>query len=103
MVRGPRKAWSPGLFGTGACVMTGDRPDDPDRLWVRERLETLRARSQKSTSWRSLTHYLARLMNREGVVPVRARLTREDITFLASARDDMAAFCEMALRLLDLH
>lgn len=83
--------------------MTGDRTDDPDRRWVRERLETLRARSQKSSSWRSMTHYLAQLMNREGVVPVRTRLTREDIAFLASARDDMTAFCDMALRLLDLH
>jgi hypothetical protein len=70
---------------------------------LRERLETIRNRSQKSTSWRSMAQYATRLVNREGVVPVKARLSREDIRFLASARDDVIAFCEMALRLLELH
>ena len=50
-----------------------------------------------------MTHYVSRLINREGFVPVRARLAREDIIFLSAARDDVLAFCEMGLRLLDLH
>jgi hypothetical protein len=79
-------------------VMGGSRLDR-----VRERLEAMRARSEKSTSWRSLTPYFTRLVNREGYVPVRARLSREDLGFLGSARDDMVALCEMALRLLELH
>ncbi|GAA0348808.1 hypothetical protein NE235_11315 [Actinoallomurus spadix] len=70
---------------------------------VRERLETIRTRSEKSSSWRSMTQYVSRLVNREGYVPVKARLAREDIVFLASARDDVIAFCEMTLRLIDLH
>ncbi|MCO6007417.1 hypothetical protein NE236_20775 [Actinoallomurus purpureus] len=70
---------------------------------VRERLETIRARSEKSSSWRSMTQYVSRLVNREGFVPIKARLAREDIVFLASARDDVIAFCEMTLRLIDLH
>lgn len=50
-----------------------------------------------------MTHYAFRLVNREGFVPVRARLAREDIIFLSAARDDVLAFCEMGLRLVDLH
>jgi hypothetical protein len=83
--------------------MTGDRLDDPRRTRLRERLETIRTRSQKSNSWRSVTHYFSALVNREGVVPVKARLSREDLRFLASARDEVIAFCELGLRLLDLH
>lgn len=36
-------------------------------------------------------------------MPIRARLAREDLVFLSAARDDVIAFCEMGLRLLDLH
>jgi hypothetical protein len=83
--------------------MTGGTLDDPRRERLRERLEIIQARSQKSNSWRSVMHYFAGLVNREGVVPVKARLTREDLRFLASARDEVIAFCELGLRLLDLH
>lgn len=83
--------------------MTAGRPDDPRRARLRERLEIIRSRSQKSSSWRSITHYFTGLVNREGVVPVKARLTREDLRFLASARDELIAFCDLGLRLLDLH
>jgi hypothetical protein len=50
-----------------------------------------------------MTQYVSRLVNREGFVPVKARLSREDIRFLSCARDDVIAFCDMSLRLLDLH
>jgi hypothetical protein len=50
-----------------------------------------------------MTHYMSRLVNREGFVPVQAKLSREDLRFLASARDDVTAFSELGLRLLDLH
>jgi hypothetical protein len=83
--------------------MTGGRLVDPRHGRLRERLELIRARSQKSSSWRSVTHYFSALVNREGVVPVKARLSREDLRFLASARDEVIAFCELGLRLLDLH
>jgi hypothetical protein len=83
--------------------MTARRMDDPRRTRLRERLETIRTRSQKSSSWRSITYYFADLVNGEGVVPVKARLSREDLRFLASARDEVIAFGELGLRLLDLH
>jgi hypothetical protein len=83
--------------------MTATRSDDPRRARLRERLELIRTRSQKSSSWRTMTHYLTSLVNREGVVPIKARLTREDLRFLASARDETIAFCDLGLRLLDLH
>jgi hypothetical protein len=65
--------------------------------------QVIRTRSQKSSSWRSITHYFVGLVNREGVVPVKARLSREDLGFLASARDEVISFCDLSLRLLDLH
>lgn len=83
--------------------MTAGRLDDLRRARLRERLETIRTRSQKSSSWRSAAHYFTGLVNREGVVPVKARLSREDLRFLASAREEVIAFCELSLRLLDLH
>jgi hypothetical protein len=83
--------------------MTGDRLGDRRHVRLRERLETIRTRSQKSSSWRSATHYFSGLVNNEGVVPVKAKLSREDLRFLASARDEVIAFCDLGLRLLDLH
>lgn len=50
-----------------------------------------------------MAQYVSRLVNHEGFVPVKARLSREDIVFLAVARDDVTALCEMGLRLIDLH
>ncbi|RFU40980.1 hypothetical protein DZF91_14250 [Actinomadura logoneensis] len=76
---------------------------DPRELRLRERLESIRARSEKSTSWRPSTQYLGRLVNRAGYVPVRTRLTREDLMFLADARDEVMMFTELAVRLIDLH
>lgn len=76
---------------------------DPQRARLRERLEVIRTRSEKSTSWRSSVQHLSRLVNREGYVPVQTKLSREDLTFLAEARDAMIAFSGLGLRLLDLH
>jgi hypothetical protein len=76
---------------------------DPREARLRERLEAIRARSAKSSSWRSSTQYLSRLMNRDGFVPVKARLAREDLLFLAGAREEVIMFAELGVRLLDLH
>ncbi|QXJ22949.1 hypothetical protein AGRA3207_004032 [Actinomadura graeca] len=83
--------------------MKADRVADPRETRLRERLETIRARSEKSTSWRSSTRYLSRLVNKQGFVPVRTRLAREDIAFLAGARDEVIAFADLGIRLLELH
>ncbi|TYB49384.1 MULTISPECIES: hypothetical protein [Actinomadura] len=76
---------------------------DPRETRLRERLETIRSRSAKSSPWRSSTQYLSRLVNQNGFVPVKTRLSREDIAFLAGAREDVLAFAELGVRLLDLH
>ncbi|GAA2119982.1 hypothetical protein [Actinomadura napierensis] len=83
--------------------MKADRTTDPRHTRLRERLETIRARSAKSTPWRTSTQYLARLVNRDGYVPVRTRLAREDLAFLAGARDEVLALAELGVRILDLH
>ncbi|GAA0542250.1 hypothetical protein [Actinomadura livida] len=79
------------------------RQADPREARVRERLEAIRTRSAKSSSWRTSTQYLYRLMNRNGFVPVKARLSREDLSFLAGAREEVIMFAELGVRLLDLH
>jgi hypothetical protein len=83
--------------------MKSDRRADTQRTRLQERLESIRGRSEKSTSWRSTAQYLGRLINREGFVPVRTRITQEDLAFLSNAREDMIAFAELGLRLLELH
>jgi hypothetical protein len=83
--------------------MNADRPGDARRNRLRERLESIRVRSEKSTSWHSPALYLGRLINREGFVPVRARITQEDLAFFSTAREDLIAFAELGLRLLELH
>lgn len=82
----------------------GERSGDAQRrLWLRERLEAIRARAEKSSSWRGVTQYYSRLINREGYVPIKTKLSREDLAFLAGARSDATAFAELGLRLLELH
>ncbi|MBE1532519.1 hypothetical protein [Actinomadura algeriensis] len=77
--------------------------DEEREARLRERLQTIRARSAKASSWRSSTQSLTRLVNRDGYVAVKARLSREDIAFISGARDEVLAFADLALRLLDLH
>ncbi|MEU8344454.1 hypothetical protein SAMN05443665_103642 [Actinomadura meyerae] len=76
---------------------------DPRETRLRERLEAIRTRSAKSSSWRTSTQLLSRLVNRNGFVPVRTRLSREDLAFLAGAREEVIAFADLGVRLLDLH
>ncbi|MCP9952045.1 hypothetical protein [Actinomadura madurae] len=70
---------------------------------LRERLETIRARSAKSSTWRTSTQVLSRLVNKNGFVPIRTRLSREDLAFLSGAREEVIAFADLGLRLIDLH
>nr|WP_245653335.1 hypothetical protein [Herbidospora sakaeratensis] len=42
-------------------------------------------------------------MNREGFVPIKTRLASTDLDFLEASRDDLLAFSELSLRLIDLH
>lgn len=83
--------------------MKARRGTDPREVRLRERLETIRARSEKAGSWRSSTQYLSRLVNSTGFVPIKTRLTREDLAFLSGARDEVIAFADLGIRLIDLH
>jgi hypothetical protein len=42
-------------------------------------------------------------VNREGYVPIRTRLSREDLIFLTGARAEVISFTELGLRLVELH
>lgn len=77
--------------------------EDPHQARVRDRLETMRQRSEKAQSWREQAGFYTGLLNREGYVTIRAHLGREDITFLTRAREDVIALTDVALRLLELH
>lgn len=83
--------------------MNGELPEDPQRRWLRERLEGIQTRSAKASSWRDSAGPLRSLVNREGYVPISAKLAVEDLDFLATARDDLLCFAELGIRLLDLH
>lgn len=83
--------------------MNAEKPEDPQRQGLREHLETILIRTEKATSWHDEAARLRGLLNREGYVPIRARLAREDLDFLAGARADLLRFAELGLRLLDLH
>ncbi|RFS87527.1 hypothetical protein D0T12_00690 [Actinomadura spongiicola] len=76
---------------------------DPRETRLRERLEMIRTRSAKSSSWRTSTRYLSRLMNRNGFVPIKTQLSREDLAFLSGAREEVLTFADLGVRLLDLH
>jgi hypothetical protein len=83
--------------------MKADKPEDLQRQGLRERLEAILIRTEKATSWHDEAARLRSLLNREGYVPIRARLASEDLDFLAGARSDLLRFSELGLRLLDLH
>ncbi|GII95821.1 hypothetical protein [Sinosporangium siamense] len=84
--------------------MINDLPEeDPQRRAMREWLESVVIRTEKSTSWHNEAERLQPLVNREGYVPVHTRLSVEDLEFLKDAREDLLGFAEFGLRMLDLH
>ncbi|QYC37768.1 hypothetical protein Nocox_00655 [Nonomuraea coxensis DSM 45129] len=83
--------------------MKTENPEDPQREGLRDRLESILLRTEKANSWHDEAARLRGLLNHEGYVPIRTRLVREDLEFLAGARPDLLRFSELGLRLLDLH
>lgn len=96
------------------------QPDQSDQQWdrqarpgqaplhswsqhLREHLEAVRLHAQHASSWLETSSHYARLVNRDGVVPVTARFTAHDLAFLAEARAEMLGFAELGLRLIELH
>jgi hypothetical protein len=78
-------------------------PADEQRARIRDDLEGLRLRASAAASWLETSDHYAQLVNRDGVVPVTARLSREDLMFLGEARGQTLRFAELALRLIELH
>jgi hypothetical protein len=70
---------------------------------LRQYLEFVRLRAESAASWLETSRHYARLINRDGVVPVTARFSAEDLAFLARAREELLGFAELGLRLADLH
>jgi hypothetical protein len=70
---------------------------------LRRYLEAVRLRAQGAASWLESSDHFARLLNRDGVVPVTARFTADDLAFLAQAREDLLGFAELGLQLAELH
>ena len=99
-----RAPWGRGAPPSGAA---GGRPggpaEDPHRARVRSQLDELRARAAKASSWQETSRHYARLVNRDGVVPVTVRLSADDVEFLGQAREEVLGFAELGLRLLELH
>jgi hypothetical protein len=80
-----------------------DPPQDPHRVKIRGQLDALRVRAENASSWLETSEHYARLANHDGVVPVTARFSRDDIEFLGQAREEVLGFAELGIRLLDLH
>jgi hypothetical protein len=94
----------PPVGGTSASEWSlDDAPEDPQRAALREHLDAVRVRAASASSWLEASEHYARLLNRDGVVPVTARFNLDDIEFLGRAREEVLGFAELGLRLLELH
>ena len=90
----------PGLTGPATnWLPDGDRQRDR----IRDDMEGLRCRACFASSWLESSRHYQRLLNRDAVVPLTARMTAGDLAFLAEAREQILHFTELAARLLDLH
>jgi len=79
-------------------------PDqDRQRDQIREEMGGLSDRALAASSWLQSSRHYRELLNRDGVVPVTARMTASDLAFLAEAREQMLRFSELTVRLIDLH
>ncbi len=79
-------------------------PDqDRQRDQIREEMGGLSDRALAASSWLQSSRHYGQLVNRDGVVPVTARMSASDLTFLAEAREQMLRFSELTVRLIDLH
>jgi hypothetical protein len=80
-----------------------DQAGDERAELLRQYLEAMRVRAEGAASWLESSSHFTRLLNRDGVVPVTARFTADDLAFLASAREELLGFAELGLRLAELH
>jgi hypothetical protein len=87
--RVPAPAWAP--------------DQDRQRDQIRDEMGGLSDRALAASSWLQSSRHYRGLLNRDGVVPVTARMTASDLAFLAEAREQMLRFSELTVRLIDLH
>ena len=93
-----------GADGAGTPGPAPQAPGPDERAeTLRQHLEGLRLRAQAAASWLGSSAQYAQLLNRDGVVPVTARFTADDLAFLANAREELLRFTELGLRLAELH
>lgn len=83
---------------------TGWTPDgDGQRDRIRDEMAERAARATAASSWLQSSRHYSRLINRDGIVPLTARMTAGDLAFLAEAREQVLQFTELTVRLIDLH
>jgi hypothetical protein len=83
---------------------TGWTPDgDRQRDRIRDEMAERAARATAASSWLQSSRHYRRLINRDGIVPLSARMTVGDLAFLAEAREQVLQFTELTVRLIDLH
>ena len=70
---------------------------------LRQYLDSVRGRALAAASWLETSSHYAKLVNRDGVVPVTARFSAQDLEFLSRAREELLGFIEVWLRLAHLH
>lgn len=114
--RHARPDWPPGDAATLATVPVSlldaarervapvsAQPHEQRTAEAREQLAEIRRGARDAASWLETTHHYARLLNRDGHVPVTARFRSRDLAFLGGARENLIGFAELALRLIELH
>jgi hypothetical protein len=106
--RGPATApaTDPAVPATDPAAPDGDpaAPDgDRQRDRIRDEMAERAARATAASSWLQSSRHYSRLVNRDGIVPLTARMTAGDLAFLAEAREQVLQFTELTLRLIDLH
>jgi len=80
-----------------------EQPQAQRTAKARQQLDDIRRSALDSASWLETTHHYARLLNRDGYVPVTARFRSRDLAFLGQARQDLIGFADLTLRLVELH
>jgi hypothetical protein len=97
------RAGTPGAAYPDPGPVTWAPDVDQQRARIRADMDGLRSRAESASSWLESSRHYSRLINRQGVVPVSARMNAGDLAFLAEAREQMLQFTELAGRLIDLH
>jgi hypothetical protein len=70
---------------------------------LREQLEAMRFRALGASHLAGTSRHLARLVSRDNVIQVTARLSADDLCFLGVAREELLALAGSGLKLAELH